>query len=307
MTQRLAKLAVLLLLALPLVGCDYIEELLGTGKPNLTVTSVEALTNATTGEITGARVVIKNTGTADAAGVKYNVMLTDDAAVSSTDTLIYSASVDLVIDQEKQIDITNAETALFMGDNAITAPANGKYYLGASVDPDDGIVEKLETDNEGVSAASVWYIGGVPMAYVVQGSIIIPANLTYNSGTPLPTSGAIYTVYCFSMLMGTTLPTAGVPANLSDYLLPGSVMLTVQYFGDQLTINYTCGIPKTGQYYICAILDADKDGKLLMIAIGPPTDPWGVWPETTGAPVYQNITENAANANITLSPGGNLT
>jgi hypothetical protein len=285
-------------------GCDLIEQWTGTGKPDLTVTSVQALASGTTGEITGVRIVIKNAGTADATGVAYNILLTDDTVVSlANDTLIYASAIDLALGEEKQIDITNAQTKAYMAANSTSAPPDGRYYLGATADPNDAVTEKVETNNEGVSSATTWYLGGSPMVYVVQGTITIPSGLTYNNGTLVPASGQSYSLYCFAMPMGFSLPTIGVLTPFSDYAKPGWAKVTFQTFGSQLTVDYTCGIPVSGQYYVCALMDVDGDASFQMDSVGPPIEPWGVWPPTAGAPVFQNITASVTNADLTMSSG----
>lgn len=303
----------IVIMACSLFACDYFEELLGTGKPDLTVTSVEVLTD-TTGAITGVRTVLKNIGTKDATGVGYAVVLTPDATVSLTnDTVIYKATVDLAIDEEKQIDIANADSSTYMSDNSISAPADAKYYLGVSIDPGSTITEKVETNNETVGDSKVWYLGGSPMLYVVQGTLSIPTSLSYwDTSTSSVQSvtldgGATHTVYFFAVPDGTTLPAPGSSIDLASFGSGGTHTL-VQFYGTERTIDYKCGIPLSGYYYIVALMDVDDNGQLSMAPAtdSPPTEPVGVWPinpNPKGGPYFINITEDQTGADMTMSSG----
>ena len=148
MVRRFQALSLCLVALALLAGCDMIESFLGIGEPDLEISSVQPLSNATTGEITGVRVVLANSGSKDAAAVKVAILLTDDQVVSTAnDTQIYETSLDLAIGDEKQLDIANSSVQTWMTDNAATTPANGKYYIGALIDPSDGVNEKDETNN----------------------------------------------------------------------------------------------------------------------------------------------------------------
>jgi hypothetical protein len=308
MVRKLALAATLVLLAFTFLGCDMIEEWLGTGKPDLTVNDVVTLTNSS-GAITGARVLLGNSGTKDAVGVEFTVVLTPDETVSLTnDVLIYTGTADIAIGAEKQIDIGTADIDAYMKANSSTIP-DAEYYIGVTVDPNDSIAEKSESNNEDVSVDTTWFIGGSPMLYVIQGTISIPlANLPlgYFTGSSYDDlqNGHAYPVYIFAVPSGIDLPTAnGSVVTFSDWMIPGSAKVTMTYSGNAQSFKYTVGVPTEGEYYVAALMDADKNGS--MTIQNGPGEPFAMWPPTSGMPTFTHIENDVTDANTDMSPGSN--
>lgn len=304
--HKVITLLSIVIMASSLFACNYFEELLGTGLPDLTVVSVTALTDSTTGVINDVQTVLENQGTKAATGVEYEVVLTADTTVSASDLVVYKATLDLAIGAQKQVDITNTQISQYMTANSISAPADGKYYYGVWIDPSDKIAEKDETNNTEASSAWTWYIGGLQMAYAVQGTITVPSNLTYDGATAVPGGGANYTIYCFAMLQGTT-PVSGTSVNMATLDLPGMTKWTITYYGGQTTVpTYTCGIPVSGSYVVIAFMDVVGNG-IVQLSInssynGQPVDPYGCWKFSNG-PQYQSITDDVSGADMTLFDG----
>jgi uncharacterized protein (DUF2141 family) len=78
----------------------------------------------------------------------------------------------------------------------------------------------------------------------------------------------------------------------------------MQYFGNQITMNYSCGVPVQGSYYVVVFMDRNADGLMSVTSFGPPAEPYGLWPTSTTGPNPTTINQDVPSANITLNSGG---
>lgn len=273
-----------------LTGCDLID--LGNndstdgevGSIDLTATPVEFVRNDDN-EITGVKLTISNLGSANAENVGYSIVASTDNSISvSADTVVYKGTIPLV-EPEVPLPVTldyDDTIGSYLTDHESDMPADGRYYWGVVLDPENTIVEEKETNNQSVSGENPWLIDKKLYTYALSFRVGVPAELYYYerdevASTPEPSAAPVlsgpHQLYCTLIEGG--YPPAFTPDLLGFVFINGDAV--VEKFGNRAvtTVNYDAsdgsvsevlriGFDHSAGYSLYVVMDATTDNTIVL-------------------------------------------
>ena len=242
-----------------------------------------AVTTSSTGSITGVTATIKNTGTADASALPYDIDLSSKATLDTSVTLptIYSGSVTLAAGASKTVTLGLSDIATYLA--SATTPANGDYYLALLADP-------ANTSGSGPYGAETttktWFINGSLALFAVSGAIstsgsfpppgdptghYTPGTYTVYVGLIDPSNTVVSSASQTENITPQQIFVSGSWTTITTYLNSGGILTTGAQ--SQAPPPFEVGAQESGTYYVGAFADMNGNGTLEIAYFSPVGQP----------------------------------